>query len=95
MLRRTNDFFPAVAASTPSIPLESFSGKYALMIAVAADSDLDEAGADSLQAAIKAIPGVHDAFVLITSSRIPTDRISAGQELRLRIEGGFTIEEIP
>lgn len=94
IVRDTSRFFRAVSATTSVIP-GSFSGKYALMLVVATDAEVTEAQMDALETAIEAITGVHRAFVMIGPARIPLDRVPVDHDLRLRVEGSFTIEPTP
>jgi hypothetical protein len=91
---RTRDFFRSVSNVTPVIP-NSYAGKYALMLAVAVNSEFTEANMDALETAIDALTEVHKSFVLIGPARIPTNRVPAGHDLRLGVEGRFSIEVTP
>lgn len=73
----------------------AYDGKYACFCAIVTDVALTDVQIASLQTQIEAISGVSDAFVRIGSSRLPLDRVPDGQELKISVEGGFTITPIP
>jgi len=50
---------------------------------------------DSLEMAIEALNGVHQAFVLVGPARVPIDRQPADTDLTIRVEAGFEIRPTP
>jgi hypothetical protein len=90
----TRKFFRPVFTSTPPIPA-SYDGKYVCLAAIAMDVELSEAQMDALETAIEAITGVHKAFVLIGSARLPLDRTPVDHDLTIGVEASFDIKPPP
>ncbi len=92
--RYRDNTFRKVYARTNAIPA-SYDGKYALLTAIAVNSQITEAQMDALEGLIEGIAGVHKAFVLVGPSRIPTDRVGDGEELFIEVDCNFEMEETP
>lgn len=90
LVQYTDRFFRAVHAETPEI-LPALTGKYALMVLVAADVEASEAEMDAFETGIEGLAGVTKAFVLIGPARIPLDRVPTGHDLFISVEAGFDI----
>ena len=87
-------FFRPVFVRTPAIPA-AYDGKYAVLCALAVDTELSEAQMDQLETAIEGITGVHKTFVLVGPARLPLDRVPDGHDLKIGCEGSFRIEPVP
>ena len=94
LVANTSKVFRPVFVQTPVIPA-TYNGKYAVLCAIAVNVQLSEAQMDALEVAIGAITGVHKAFVMIGPARIPIDRVPAGCDLRIGVEGSFRIDPTP
>ena len=94
LAQSTQKFFRPVFAQTPAIGA-GYTGKFVCMIAVATDVEVNESQMDALETAIEAISGVHGAHCLIGPARIPLDRVPADHDLKIGIEGKFTVDPTP
>ena len=87
-------FFKPVFVSTPALPPE-YDGKYVCLLGVATEGPMSEEQMDILEATLEALPEVYKAMCSIGPARIPLDRIPAGYDLKIGVEGKFIIEPIP
>ncbi len=71
----------------------AYDGKYAILMAIAVNTQLTEGQMDTLQDLIEDITGVHKAFALLGPARIPVDKVEEGEELRIGVTGEFHIAQ--
>jgi len=90
VVNATSRVFRQAYAETPVIP-STYDGKYVQLAAIATNAELTGAQMDALETAIEQITGIHKAFVLIGSARIPLDRVPDGNDLLITCQGGFDV----